>query len=68
MVGVFGGMVIGQALGGVIAQFWGLTAPWWFAFVGAALTLLFVWKPISQIVSAKPVSDTQAIETQVNEP
>jgi MFS family permease len=53
MVGVFGGMVIGQALGGVIAQFWGLTAPWWFAFVGAALTLLLVWKPISQIVQAK---------------
>lgn len=58
MVGVFGGMVIGQALGGVIAQVWGLTAPWWFAFAGAALTLLFVWKPISQIVSA----------TQSNEP
>ena len=69
MVGVFGGMVIGQALGGVIAQVWGLTAPWWFAFVGAALTLLLVWKPISQVVSAKPVSDTQAIETQsLNEP
>ncbi|WP_407360238.1 MFS transporter [Microbacterium sp. LBN7] len=58
MVGVFGGMVIGQALGGAIAQIWGLTAPWWFAFAGAALTLLFVWKPISQIVSA----------TQSNEP
>ncbi len=68
MVGVFGGMVIGQALGGVIAQFWGLTAPWWFAFVGAALTLALVWKPISQIVSAKPVSDTQAVEIQSNEP
>ncbi|WP_454114256.1 MFS transporter [Microbacterium maritypicum] len=58
MVGVFGGMVVGQALGGVIAQVWGLTAPWWFAFVGAALTLLLVWKPISQIVSAKPIADT----------
>jgi predicted MFS family arabinose efflux permease len=68
MVGVFGGMVIGQALGGVIAEVWGLTAPWWFAFVGAALTLLLVWKPISKIVSAKPVSDTQAIEIQSNEP
>ena len=68
MVGVFGGMVIGQALGGVIAQVWGLTGPWWFAFVGAALTLLLVWKPISQIVSAKPISDTQAIEIQSNEP
>lgn len=31
MVGVFGGLVIGQALGGVIAEAWGLTAPWWFA-------------------------------------
>lgn len=57
MVGVFGGMVIGQALGGVIAQIWGLTAPWWFAFVGAALTLLLVWKPISQIVSARSVEE-----------
>ncbi|MGF2950537.1 MFS transporter [Microbacterium alcoholitolerans] len=54
MVGVFGGMVIGQALGGVIAQVWGLTAPWWFAFVGAAITLLLVWRPISHIVNAKP--------------
>ncbi|MEV7608007.1 MFS transporter [Microbacterium sp. NPDC089320] len=62
MVGVFGGMVIGQALGGVIAEIWGLTAPWWFAFVGAALTLLLVWKPISQIVSAAPVDQS------VNEP
>lgn len=53
-VGVFGGMVIGQALGGVIAQTWGLTAPWWFAFGGAALTLVLVWRPISQIVSATP--------------
>jgi MFS family permease len=63
-VGVFGGMVIGQALGGVIAQTWGLTAPWWFAFAGAAVTLLFVWRPISQIVSARPVVD----ELQANEP
>lgn len=63
MVGVFGGMVIGQALGGVIAQVWGLTAPWWFAFAGAALTLLFVWKPISQIVSA-----TQPKEPPSKEP
>ncbi|MBY6062462.1 MFS transporter [Microbacterium esteraromaticum] len=57
MVGVFGGMVIGQALGGVIAQVWGLTAPWWFAFAGAALTLLVVWRPISYIVNAKPALD-----------
>ena len=55
MVGVFGGLVIGQALGGVIAQTWGLTAPWWFAFGGSALTLILVWRSISSIAAAKPV-------------
>ncbi len=57
MVGVFGGLVIGQALGGVIAQVWGPTAPWWFAFAGAAITLALVWKPISSIIAARPVTD-----------
>ncbi len=61
MVGVFGGMVIGQALGGVIAQVWGLTAPWWFAFAGAAVTLVLVWRPISHIVNAKPVIDEKVV-------
>ncbi|WP_394279114.1 MFS transporter [Microbacterium sp.] len=60
MVGVFGGLVIGQALGGVIAQFWGPTAPWWFAFVGSAITLLLVWRPISHIAAAKPVDEGDA--------
>ncbi|MFE7844367.1 MFS transporter [Microbacterium sp. NPDC057407] len=55
MVGVFGGLVIGQLLGGLIAQVWGLTAPWWFAFAGSALTLALVWRPISHIAAAKPV-------------
>jgi MFS family permease len=57
MVGVFGGLVIGQFIGGVLAQFFGLTAPWWFAFGGSAITLLLVWRPISHIAAAKPVLD-----------
>ncbi|MDL5487784.1 MFS transporter [Microbacterium wangruii] len=55
MVGVFGGLVIGQLLGGLIAQGWGLTAPWWFAFGGSAITLLLVWRSISHIAAARPV-------------
>ncbi|MCP2637773.1 MFS transporter [Microbacterium sp. HD4P20] len=55
MVGVFGGLVIGQFIGGLLAQTWGLTAPWWFAFGGSALTLLLVWRSISHIAAAKPV-------------
>ncbi|MEO7722385.1 MAG: MFS transporter [Pseudolysinimonas sp.] len=55
MVGVFGGLVIGELLGGVIAQTWGLTAPWWFAFGGSLITLIIVWRSISNIMAAKPV-------------
>lgn len=62
MVGVFGGLVIGQALGGVIAQVWGPTGPWWFAFVGAAITLLLVWRPITHIAAAPPVVDDDETE------
>ena len=57
MVGVFGGLVIGQLLGGLIAQAWGLTAPWWFAFAGSAITLLLVWRSISNIAAAPPAID-----------
>ena len=44
-------------LGGLIAQTWGLTAPWWFAFAGSFVTLLLVWRPIRNIAAAKPVLD-----------
>jgi MFS family permease len=57
MVGVFGGLVIGQFIGGVLAQLFGLTAPWWFAFAGSAITLALVWRSISHIAAAKPVLD-----------
>ena len=57
MVGVFGGLVIGQFLGGIIAQLFGLTGPWWFAFAGSAVTLALVWRSISHIAAAKPVLD-----------
>ena len=58
MVGVFGGLVIGELLGGVIAQTWGLTAPWWFAFGGSLITLVIVWRSISNIMAARPVIDS----------
>jgi len=63
MVGVFGGLVIGQFLGGIIAQFWGPTAPWWFAFGGSAVTLVIVWRSISHIAAAKPAIDEASGET-----
>lgn len=68
MVGVFGGLVIGQLLGGLIAQTWGLTAPWWFAFGGSAITLLLVWRSISLIAAAKPVVGDDPDAQSSNEP
>lgn len=52
LIGLFGGLVLGQILGGVIAQRWGVVAPFWFAFMGSALTLLVVWRRLGQIAHA----------------
>ena len=52
MMCVFGGLLVGQALGGVIADWWGLTAPFWFAFVGSGITLALVWRQLSHIAHA----------------
>ena len=67
MVGVFGGLVIGQLLGGLIAQAWGLTAPWWFAFAGSAVTLVLVWRSISHIAAAPPALEAGGVQSS-NEP
>ncbi len=53
LVCVFGGLVVGLALGGWIAERWGLTAPFWFAFVGAGITLALVWRQLSHVAHAE---------------
>jgi predicted MFS family arabinose efflux permease len=49
---MFGGIVIGQLIGGVIAQVWGVDATFWFAFIGSGLTLAAVWGQLDQIAHA----------------
>jgi MFS family permease len=51
-IGVFGGIVAGQALGGVIARVWGVTGPFWFAFVGSAVILALIWRELAHIAHA----------------
>jgi predicted MFS family arabinose efflux permease len=48
-----GGLVIGAALGGAIARTWGITAPFWFAFVGSLLILAWIWRRLDGIVAPK---------------
>ena len=48
-LGTFAGMVIGAALGGPIAAHWGITAPFWFAFVGSGLFVMVIWGQLRHI-------------------
>jgi hypothetical protein len=49
LTGVVGGIVIGSALGGLVASAWGITAPFWFAFAGSALILAVIWRSLLDI-------------------
>ena len=60
MICVMGGMLVGSLLGGLIAGAWGLTAPWWFAFVGSGLTLALVWRSLAQIAHADETATVDA--------
>lgn len=51
-LGVFGGLVIGSGLGGVLAEEWGVTAPFWFAAVGSALFVVAIWRQLRHIAHA----------------
>ena len=51
-IGVFGGIVAGQAVGGVVAKVWGITGPSWFAFVGSAVILVLIWRQLAHIAHA----------------
>ena len=48
-VGVFGGLVVGSAVGGVLAEHWGVTAPFWFAFAGSALFVVLIWGQLRHV-------------------
>ena len=52
LTGVVGGIVIGSALGGLVASVWGVTAPFWFAFVGSAIILALIWRSLLHIAHA----------------
>jgi predicted MFS family arabinose efflux permease len=49
LTAVVGGIVIGSAIGGLVASVWGITAPFWFAFGGSALILAVIWRSLLDI-------------------
>ena len=51
-LGVYGGMVAGAALGGLIASRWGIAGPFWFAFAGSAVFCVLIWGQLGHIAHA----------------
>lgn len=41
--------MVGSAVGGVLAQHWGVTAPFWFAFAGSALFVVLIWGQLRHV-------------------
>jgi MFS family permease len=56
-IGVFGGIVVGQAIGGVVARVWGVTGPFWFAFAGSAVILALIWRELVHIAHVDGTDD-----------
>jgi predicted MFS family arabinose efflux permease len=58
-VGVFGGLVIGSGIGGLLAQHVALTAPFWFAFAGSGVFLILIWQQLRHIAhdDVRPVAE-----------
>ncbi len=49
VVGVYGGMVVGTPIGGLLARELGITAPFWFGFAGSALLVALLWRQFDKI-------------------
>lgn len=52
--GMQAGLVVGAALGGVIASRWGIAAPFWYAFAGSAVLLVALWGALGSITADDP--------------
>jgi MFS family permease len=51
-VAVVGGIVIGTPIGGLLATSFGITAPYWFGFIGSALLVAILWPQFTNIAHA----------------
>jgi predicted MFS family arabinose efflux permease len=51
-IAIVGGTVIGTPIGGLLAKTFGVTAPFWFGFIGSALLVTILWRQFDNIVQA----------------
>ncbi len=55
LLALMGGLVVGAAVGGVIARVWGITGPFWFAFAGSAVILSVLWRRLDDLARPAPL-------------
>jgi len=56
LLGSVGAIALGTLLGGVLAEQWGITAPFWFAFAGSAVVTVLMWRTFLLIAHAAEVA------------
>ncbi len=54
---VYGGLVVGSGVGGLLARHVSIAAPFWFAFVGSAVFLVLIWRQLVHIAHDGDVPD-----------
>ncbi|HCT75681.1 MAG TPA: MFS transporter [Micromonosporaceae bacterium] len=56
-ISVFAGLVVGSVIGGTLATYYGVTAPFWFAFAGSAVFVVLLWREMTRIAHADESED-----------
>ena len=65
-IAIFGGIVVGTPIGGLLARSYGITAPFWFGFIGSAVLVVLLWREFEHIVHASEVSHVAPEATEPN--
>jgi predicted MFS family arabinose efflux permease len=67
-IGVFGGLVVGSAVGGLLATHYGVTAPFWFGFAGSAAFVVLLWRQLTHIAHADEQPQPEEPQPEESQP
>jgi predicted MFS family arabinose efflux permease len=68
VIAVQGGIVADGALGGIIAEQFGVTRPFWFAFIGSAIFLAIIWHQLPNIADREGTDNPEGGPLQRSPP
>lgn len=60
MLGNVGGSALGALVGGLLAQQLGITAPFWFGFIGSGVLLALIWRSLADIAHTPVATEESA--------